>query len=376
MFNVICLLGLLLNTSAIYGQGLKQEVVVTTGQGVSEKDATQDALVQAVAQVRGLAISSSEMVSLRDTIINEVGTSSTQLKTDISTQTKGVVTKFEVLDSMFSKMTNLYSVKVRATIPVYKASQQLNRLRMAVTSLQISPDIKDRSASSKFAADWMSKLEDGLVQTRRFAMLDRSFADVTAKELAQYTSADYTLGELAKLGQRAGTDYLITGRLLDYRVIDKSVTNPLNGERIARSALSAEVSIRVIDIASGQVKFAKSYTDSSKAVVDIINSIYPLSVLALSLNGVTIGQGGDSIKVGERYRVYALGKELRDPYTNEFIERQAIPVGEIEIIETDSNKIEESPYDPEFVAMVKKAQKSKNRTIVDPNDIWGSLGLK
>ena len=47
----------------------------------------------------------------------------------------------------------------------------------------------------------------------------------------------------------------------------------------------------------------------------------------------------------------------------------------IEIIETDSNKIEESPYDPEFVSMVKKAQKSKNRTIVDPNDIWGSLGL-
>jgi len=47
----------------------------------------------------------------------------------------------------------------------------------------------------------------------------------------------------------------------------------------------------------------------------------------------------------------------------------------IEIIETDSNKIEESLYDPEFIAMVKKAQKSKNGTIVDPNDVWGSLGL-
>ena len=47
----------------------------------------------------------------------------------------------------------------------------------------------------------------------------------------------------------------------------------------------------------------------------------------------------------------------------------------IEIIETDSNKIEVSLYDPEFIAMVKKAQKSKNGTIVDPNDVWGSLGL-
>ena len=37
---------------------------------------------------------------------------------------------------------------------------------------------------------------------------------------------------------------------------------------------------------------------------------------------------------------------------------------------------EKSSYNPKFVAMVKKAQKSKKRTIVDPNDVWGSLGLK
>lgn len=42
---------------------------------------------------------------------------------------------------------------------------------------------------------------------------------------------------------------------------------------------------------------------------------------------------------------------------------------------------EESPYDPEFVTMIEKryadykSGKSKSTT-VDPNDIWGSLGLK
>jgi len=51
----------------------------------------------------------------------------------------------------------------------------------------------------------------------------------------------------------------------------------------------------------------------------------------------------------------------------------------IEIISTGLNKAVEKKseiYDPEFVAMIKKAQKSKKRTVVDPNDIWGSLGLK
>ena len=37
---------------------------------------------------------------------------------------------------------------------------------------------------------------------------------------------------------------------------------------------------------------------------------------------------------------------------------------------------DESPYNPEFVKMVLDSAKSKNRTVIDPNDIWGSLGLK
>lgn len=51
----------------------------------------------------------------------------------------------------------------------------------------------------------------------------------------------------------------------------------------------------------------------------------------------------------------------------------------IEIISTGSSKTIEKKseiYNPEFVAMIKKAQKSIKRTVVDPNDIWGSLGLK
>ena len=38
--------------------------------------------------------------------------------------------------------------------------------------------------------------------------------------------------------------------------------------------------------------------------------------------------------------------------------------------------VETSPYDPDFVAMLKKAEKRGNYKEVDPKDIWGSLGLK
>jgi hypothetical protein len=35
-----------------------------------------------------------------------------------------------------------------------------------------------------------------------------------------------------------------------------------------------------------------------------------------------------------------------------------------------------SPYNPEFVEMIKTAEKRGNFKSVDVNDIWGSLGLK
>jgi hypothetical protein len=59
----------------------------------------------------------------------------------------------------------------------------------------------------------------------------------------------------------------------------------------------------------------------------------------------------------------------------------------IEIIETDSKKLKktntsdrepakQSEYSPEFVDMVLKSAKSKKSKEINPNDIWGSLGLK
>lgn len=47
----------------------------------------------------------------------------------------------------------------------------------------------------------------------------------------------------------------------------------------------------------------------------------------------------------------------------------------IEIIENPS-ETEEEVYDPEFVKKIKDAEKRGNYTTLDPNDIWGSLGLK
>ncbi len=37
---------------------------------------------------------------------------------------------------------------------------------------------------------------------------------------------------------------------------------------------------------------------------------------------------------------------------------------------------QKSPYDPDFVAMVKNAEKRGNYKPIDPTDVWGSLNSK
>lgn len=326
----------LIQPSWTFSQGIQQKTVVAKGEGKTEKDAVKDALVAAVSQVRGLAISSKESVALRDQIRNESSTSASDYQSNVQTFTNGIVSQYEILETGHSRLSGNTTVQIRATIPVYTAGPQINRLRLAVVPLKLANSISDKSSASQFAHNWMSATEEGLVQSRRFAMLDRSFTDATNNELSQYTNGQFSNSELARLGQKAGTDYLVTGELRTYAINDKSVINPLTGQKIPRSSTSSEISLRIIDVATSQVKFAKSYGDSKTAVIDIINAIYPMAIVSVSDGGVVIGAGGDQIKVGDKFRVISLGQELKDPYTNESLGRQETGIGEIEITNVES----------------------------------------
>ena len=330
LISLLLLSTLLAISMGAYAQGLKEKVVITTGSGKTQKEAIQDALIAAVAQVRDISIKSSENISIRDEIVNESTSSSTDYQNNIKTFTKGIVSSFEVLSSEQSKISG-YNVKLRSVIPVYDAGIQNNRLRLAVVPARVANDVNDKESANLLAQSWINSLEEGLVQSRRFSMLDRSFTDLTNKELSQYSDASFNIAELARIGQRAGTDYLVTGELKKYSISDKSVTNPLNDEKIVRNKLNSIISLRIIDVSSGQIKFAKSYSDSKSATLDIINAIYPMTILSVNANNVVIGSGGDDIKVGQHYRVMSLGAELKDPYSGESLGRQETLIGEIEI---------------------------------------------
>lgn len=48
----------------------------------------------------------------------------------------------------------------------------------------------------------------------------------------------------------------------------------------------------------------------------------------------------------------------------------------LELLNVKFVPAEESPYDSEFVEKIKNAEKRGKFKTVNPNDVWGSLGLK
>ena len=168
-------------------------------------------------------------------------------------------------------------------------------------------------------------------------MLDRQFLKDQQKELNFINSPDVPTEEMAKFGNKAGTDYLITGVLKDLKKVTKTKKMQSTGKVFKNTTYSAELNYRIIDIATTQVKFSDTtnITISSgstkklrklvanKTVETILNAIYPIRVIDINEKALTLGQGGKSVKKNAEYNLVKIERMI-DPYTKESLEEKKI----------------------------------------------------
>ncbi len=210
----------------------------------------------------------------------------------------------------------------------------------------IYTDLSNNPDANKFAFTLASDLEAYLTQTRKFAVLDRSMEEFTNEELQSYKKGNYPVEELTKIGNRVGTEYLAIMVLREFspRVEGKEV----QGVSLKKVTLPVTIDLRIIDVVSGQVKFAHNHSQKgritknfglasfSKRVAmqmgELVNfAIFPITVISRNGDLLTLNQGGETIKIGKSYRLVKLGKRLKDPYTGESLGPDEIDVGVVEI---------------------------------------------
>ena len=327
------------------------------GEGVSVQLAINNALVNAVSQINGAEVASQTNLQTIEISDEKLVESSESFQQSINKKTNGLIKEYVVLNNQQSEFSQgSWMAEVRVTIAKYAESKQTKRLRFAILPFTVNENISDWKKPEEFNQNITRSLVSYLTQTRKFAMLDREHMDAQDDELSILHKGNVPAEELAKLGQRLSTDYIIVGDINEIYYHKNNKQLRVSGKTITTIKQGARVSYRVIDVATGQIKFSDSFDKilfssnsrvSSAIVAEktayeigsvITNAIYPIRVEAIKNKNISIGQGGKTLRKGDEYSLVMLGDVLKDSYTGESLGREEKAVGTVKITQVQAKQ--------------------------------------
>src|SRR5256885_13515946 len=120
-----------------------------------------------------------------------------------------------------------YKYTIKASISKFKPSAEMQKIKVVVGPVrfeQASLPMGDRSVSAaEVGATLRQRISDALVQTGRFAVLDREFSPEIEQELAIIATGQAPSAELAKLSQAASADLVWSARVSSFRSEERRV---------------------------------------------------------------------------------------------------------------------------------------------------------
>ncbi|MGL1930978.1 MAG: CsgG/HfaB family protein [Desulfotalea sp.] len=350
-------------------QNITEEVRQVTGYGNSQSLAISDALVRAVGQLKGVSISSDTITQQfsSDTTIEKDGDWKQRFATNDSisqllrTRTKGQLASYEV-DSL-DQVDNGYEATLTVTYHKFKEQgiSSDERRKLAVLPFKTSKKrfslLGDSTPASKIESEFRNNLIDLFTQSRRLSVLDREFGEEFESEKRIWKSEDADSGESARLGNVRGADYLVVGKIIGLRSSRYVEYLQLTNESISTYSGKVQVSYKLIQAATRQVKWSDTITMTfgNRDIIRMLNkygssqtgilhaisevivqeslaNIYPMQVVSKKGSTVVLNQGGKTLKKGNKLNVFFLGEEMFDPYTKESLGKLEEQVATIKVI--------------------------------------------
>jgi curli biogenesis system outer membrane secretion channel CsgG len=352
-----------------------------TGQGRNRDQAIKDALYRAIEQARGVKVGSgtyefsyrgssagfgSQQPGQRSIDLDSMDFSTEG--TVYTTEIGGLIKSYEVLDEKQID-PETYQVRLNVAVYDYAARWQSQRVRVALMPVKTMQNTY-QFLNSTISADMLSalfsqRLAAGLVQTNKFAVLDReSLRDFSAEKNVLF-SLDAPLSEQAKLAETLGADYLLVGTIteasiqriqknleaanfttdeytarlnFDYRLVDnatKQIVLASNARKYLKNEdvrnLSDEPDTDKWDPA--QIRDAFVSIVINDVVEAIINRVYPITIADIQPDDgvIILNQGGERMAEGMVLDVFRQGREVFDADTGESLGTTENHVATIEI---------------------------------------------
>jgi curli biogenesis system outer membrane secretion channel CsgG len=336
------------------------------GYGPSPAAATSDAMKTAILQVNGATIDTGSIqakygldvtdgqdsVSLRATAFAEL----------VAQKSGGAITNFKIKtveDS--SDKGGPYKVTIEANIAHFTPPSD-KKIRVVVAPIRFDSSSfvvgSTSFPSQKVSDDISQQVSAALTETGRFSVLDRDSGAAIAQELDMIENGQAPRTENGKLGQAVAADVIWVGHIntLAYNrhstaliTSDRNLVSFSGGWAISQKLVNvATREIMISDsvqgvapavapttlgaeINAGQVLQNMETNIANQVVTSILSRTFPVTVIDRDGNVVTLSQGGQSVKVGMRYAVASLGKELKDPQTGASLGRSETPCCDVVI---------------------------------------------
>ncbi len=338
----------LLISSSTYAE-ISYKEVTARGSGKTYENALSSALETAVGKVNGISIATAKSSQIQEVVKNEKVDFIENFSQNTETISNGVVKSYRITKLSNNPDTGRLTISIVAVVPIYKhSSTQLKRRKIAVAPIAVDRDYLSNKGALKFAATLSTDLQSYLTQIRKFAVLDRSFQKFTNAELESYKSGNYPIEDSLKIGNRVGAEYLVIIGIREFSIKNKNTDTGNTDIKFNKTTVPISIELRIIDIVSGQVKFAYKHIQTGRITKNFglasfskqiatnlgerINfAIFPITIISRQGDMLTLNQGGETVKVGKSYRLVKLGKPLKDPYTGESLGKEEIEVGMVEI---------------------------------------------
>jgi hypothetical protein len=268
-------------------------------------------------------------------------------------KTKGGVKSYQILEKKQNER-GWIELKIKAEVASFELPPEASRVRVAVFPFKVFNAQGDKE---KLLRSINQEINNYFVQTRKFAVLDRTYIEEVAKEKSKILDESTPVIEMAKLGNEILADFIIVGSIEDFKT-EKTTTKILTDEntKIVRESAVINMNYRVIDVTTKQI----SNSDSIKIRMsikggineaiseialklardlgeEVLFSVYPVLVEKVDGPDLYFGQGGKQFKNGDVYEIFEKGDKIYDSYTKQPLGNVESPRGRVKVVSVTNN---------------------------------------
>ena len=332
--------------------------VTAQGFGATAGDAVAEAMKMAILQVNGASIQTSN-VSVKYGLDVTLGKDAVSLRANefaeiVKQRSGGVIQNFKVLELQEPSRDagSRFKASIEAEIAKFNASADMQKIKVVIGPIRFegaSLPMGDRSVpAGEVAAALRQRISDALVQTGRFAVLDRDLSPEIERELDLISNGQAPGAEVAKMSQASTADIVWSARMTQLAYNRHARQLKTSDRELISYSGGWAISQKLVNVATRQVMASDSFRgqapsiepttlgsgiDSAKVLEDmsaemvakVVSSIllrtFPVTVVSRDGTNVVLSQGGRTIKEGARYSMVAMGNEMKDPQTGQSLGR-------------------------------------------------------